>query len=630
MQNDVRMLRFDTSNPPRVFAVALIVGSAIAIDPAGWGSFVTLRWAVVSTAALGLAAVVLWRCEIQLHRPTAFGWLVFLVWAALASIGGLDPVYTWIGTPDRHLGFVALALFALMYFAGQTLRGREAAIVLMRAAVMALLFIGVYTIFEIGGRPLIDVDTGGRPGGPYGTAAYLGAACSLLVPVSIGAAIDGLDGKRWRYAALLASGVGTVAALAAQTRAGWVGLIAAAIVATPAVAPWLKRQWKLVAAAGLALIVVAAVSPIGARALAAFDFADGTARGRIDEWQVGAAVAVNHPFLGVGLEGYRIAFAEGVDADYEMRYTRITQPDRVHNGALDVGVTTGLPGMALYLAMAVFLVRRTVGAVRTKQPWLVGIAAGVTGYLAQQWFLFPITEVDPIFWLFAGALVAASPANRPLHLTRARWLAIPLTILALVAAVFGVRDVAADREARNALRTTFFPQVALRHADNAIDLRPDSIRYYVIAAEVAEDQRDALDRIQEALAWSPEDPLLLELQATETLQLARLEQSEERLRIATGLLERLVERDPVHARYRFELGGAYAILGEDAAAIEQLRLAADLAPRSFAPLERLVQVFVGVGLEREARGAIAELAERGLDAASLDVLRGLLNQPDDA
>jgi hypothetical protein len=420
-----------------------------------------------------------------------------------------------------------------------------------------------------------------------------------------------------------------VAALAAQTRAGWVGLVAAAAVAAPAALPWLKQRWRLAAAAGIALIVVAIVSPIGSRAIAAFDFSDGTARGRIDEWQVGAAVVVNHPITGVGLEGYRIAFAEGVDADYEMRYTRVTQPDRAHNAALDVGVTTGLPGMALYMAMAVFLMRRSIGAVRTKQPWIVGIAAGVTGYLAQQFFLFPITEVDPIFWLFAGALIADSTPRSQWQFARGRMFAPAMALLAAGAAVAGVLDVAADREARNAAQSTFFPSASLRQADAAVDLRPDSIRYLVIAATLAENPFDAIDRVDAALDISPQDPLLLELRAAEYLELARLAQDEERLRFAIILWERLVERDPVHARYRFELGGAYAILGDDSAAIENLRRAADLSPRSLAPLERLAQVYVGVGLEREARGAIVELKERGLDQESLDVLLELLEQPTD-
>lgn len=617
------------TRPVVVAAIALIVGSVLAIDPAGWSAFVTLRWTVVSTASLALAAAAFWPGATRVHRSTAVGWAVFLLWAAIASLRALDPLYTWIGTPDRHLGFVTLVLFALLFFVGQSFRGRQGALVLMRAAVMALLFIGTYTIFEILGRPLVSVDTGGRPGGPYGTAAYLGAACSLLLPISVAAAIDGLDGDRWRIAAAGASVVGTVAALSAQTRAGWVGLAAAAALAAPAALPWLRQRWRVAAAAVLALLVVAFVSPIGSRAIAAFDFSDGTARGRIDEWQVGAAVAVNHPVLGVGLEGYRIAFAEGVDADYEMRYTRVTQPDRAHNGALDIGVTTGLPGMALYLAMAAFLVRRSIAAARGRQPWLVGIAAGVAGYLAQQWFLFPIAEVDPVFWLFAGALVSDSSPTTQVQISHTRWLAVLLAVLAAVAAVFGVRDVAADRQARDALQTTFFPAAALRHADAATSLRPDSIRYHVIAATVAENPREAIDRIDDALRISPQDPLLLELRATQWLRLARLEQDLEELEFAIGLWEQLVERDPVHARYRSELGGAYAIRGRTAEAIEELRRAADLAPRSVEPLQRLVRVYADSGLEPAARAAIAELEQRGLDQQSLDALRSLLDQPED-
>lgn len=81
--------------------------------------------------------------------------------------------------------------------------------------------------------------------------------------------------------------------------------------------------------------VVALATPVGGRLVA---LANPTAPGgatRVDEWRVAGRVLVAHPVTGVGPEGYRIAFAEGVDEAYERRHGRDPLPDRAHAGPLD-------------------------------------------------------------------------------------------------------------------------------------------------------------------------------------------------------------------------------------------------------------------------------------------------------
>ena len=114
-----------------------------------------------------------------------------------------------------------------------------------------------------------------------------------------------------------------VAALGSGTCAAWLGLGVAALVAIAvgarAVAP--VRQIVLVAGASL-VVVVAIVAP------ALPEVVDRTAgaASRLDEWQVAAKLASRHPVLGVGAEGYRVAFAEGVDRSYELTYGRTRLP----------------------------------------------------------------------------------------------------------------------------------------------------------------------------------------------------------------------------------------------------------------------------------------------------------------
>lgn len=609
-------------------AIALIVGSAVAVDPWGWAPYGPLRWALISTLTLVVAGLALRLDSLVVHKPSALGWLAFLVWGIVAGIAALDPLYTWIGTPDRHLGLFTVALFAVAFLAGQQLDYPGAITGLLRAAAVALAAIGLYTLLELFGLAPVDLATASsRPGGPYGTAAYLGAACALLIPIGLGAAVAERDSARWRYFAYAAAGLGVVAALASQTRAGWVGLIAAAVATMAANRRWLRRNWPSVAAGLAVLVIVAIISPIGSRVTSAFDFSEGTARGRLDEWQIGAAVAVNHPVTGVGLEGYRMAFAEGVDADYERRYTRQTMPDRAHSGPLDVAVATGLPGMALYLAAMGFLLRRAVRGLGRGLPRLTGVAAGVTAYLVQQWFLFPLAEVDPTFWLFAGLLVAATPPAPTARWAPPRWLGAAVLVLAAATLLAGALDIIADHYVAGSaeeLARGDIPE-ALIAADQAAFIRPDSIRYHIAAAATAarrgtpESYRAGIERLDRALDLSPRDPILLAEHASFTLRLAQSARDADLLQAAIGEWETLVAADPVHARYRLELGNGYAIAGNNTGAEEQWLAAADLAPRATIPLTNLATLY----LSEERASDAAEMLRRArqIDPTAPEIAR---------
>jgi len=624
----------ETSDRWRVGAASLlIVGTVVAVDPGGWFPFGPLRWMVVSTSLLLLAAATLRRPVLQIHRESAAGWLVFLTLGVVSSLVALDPLYTWLGTPDRHMGMVTATLFAVAFFAGQNLTGDRAERGLLQAASAALLIIGVYTALEVIDLAPVDQATpSGRPGGPFGSAAYLGAACALLIPIGVAAAADGLGSAKWRYVAIGGALLGGFAALASQTRAGWVGLAAAIAISLPALSGWIRRNGIIVVTGVVALVLAAMVTPIGSRAIGAFDFSDGTARGRLDEWQVGAAVVVNHPVTGVGFEGYRIAFSEGVDADYERRYTRVTMPDRAHSGPLDVGATTGLLGMVIYLAAVGFLARRAWRAVGTRRARLGGVAAGVVGYLAQQLFLFPLAEIDPLFWLFAGVLVAATSQRAAARVRPARWLWPVTAALAVAALVIGALDVAADRRLALAGDLADRGEVdqAYEATLDAAALRPDSIRYHFAAAAAAgsggspEWLDRALVKMHDALEVSPGDPILRAEHASFLLRLAQALQDGGLLADATDEWEALVEDDPFHARYRLELGNSYALGGNSALAEAQWLITADLAPRSTAPFTNLAILYIEEGRLDAARSALDQAKLVSPGAAEIAVIEELL------
>jgi O-antigen ligase len=599
----------------REAAAALVVGAVLVFDPFGWAAFGPLKWAAVSTLALAASATK-WLRPFERHSWSTLAWIAFLGWGAVCAATGLDPLYSWIGTPDRHLGWLAWLIFGLTFLVGQNLVGQG--LLMARAATISTAGLALYCLLELADLAPIELASeSARVGGPFGSPAYLGAACSLLLPITAGLAADAAENKRWRLAAGLGLAGGLVAVVASQTRAAWIGIAVSAMVMGPLWWPKIRSRWWMVAAAA---IVVVTVTPIGPRIVAVFAE---DAQGRVDEWRMGVAVVADNPLLGVGPEGYRIAFPSVVDAEYERRYTRQAAPDRAHNGALDTAAMFGLPGLIAYLAAAGFLIRRSGQAVKSQSPLLVGFGAAVIGYLVQQQFLFPIAEIDVIFWLFAGIVVASTgplgSVEKPPVLV-----GIVLGSMAVVTLIGGTLDVLADHRVLEAQRQ---PEVASTATDRATTLRPDSIRYWLAAADAraADGELQAAGgRIDRALSVSPLDPILLAAKGRILLGIADSTGSDDDIDRAVAFYEELLAVDPHNGQNQLRAGTGLVLAGEFEDAERAFLAAADLAPSSSVPFSNLARLYLASGDLDDAVDAYHRALLIDPTAPGLDGIAGLL------
>ena len=314
---------------------ALVVGSIIAVDPAGLSPFGPAKWLVISTAAAATVALMLRSGTARCDRATWWMWTALLALLTLSALVNGDAKVALLGHPDRHLGMITWVLFFALFCAGQQL-GDEATS-LARAAVVAAACLGGYVLWEVAfGPPVTVAATTRRLLGPFGSAAFLGAACCLLGPVALGLAFDRSQSRRWRWIAAVSAVAVAVALVGSGTRAAWLGILITVIVVDVAVRPALRYiGW---CAAGLVVALLVVAPRLG----------DVTTRherstSRLDEWSVATRVIWRHPLIGVGPEGYRIAFAEGVDDSYERSYRRdAVLPDRGHSAPLDVSLDGGL------------------------------------------------------------------------------------------------------------------------------------------------------------------------------------------------------------------------------------------------------------------------------------------------
>ena len=500
----------------RTLAV-LFVAAVVTVDPVGLVPTGPARWTVMTVVAI-VAAVAALRRRVIVDRLTGalFGGLLLSLF--VAACFGADRLYAWIGTPDRRLGWFAWCLFGLVFVCGQSLRDALDRRTVVRGAAVASVALGVWCAFERAGWSLLDESFAGhRAGGPFGQPAYVGAAAALLAPLALALACDRLDSRLWRAIGFTGACGGAAALLLSQTRGAWVGAVVAAGVWSVRHPSLVRRRWREVVLGGVAVAVLFAVTPLGGRATSAFDFGGGTTRGRFDDWSVGARVVEHHPVLGLGPEGYRVVFPQYVGADYVRRHGTEVVPDRAHNGIIDVAASGGVLAGGLYAALLAVLVLCAWRALRSGDPLVVGVAVAVLAYVVQQQFLFPLNEIDPLFWIVAGMLVVTTRSERLFGVRVPVMVPAVLVVCGVFAFEMGAREVQADRLLRRAAGAP--AATGLRDADHATRLRPDSIRTWYVAARIAArgpaltDVDAAVARVERGLRESPRDPALRQLDA---------------------------------------------------------------------------------------------------------------------
>jgi O-antigen ligase/Tfp pilus assembly protein PilF len=586
-------------------AAALPPVAVLALDPGGLSPFGPVKWALVPTLVLGAWAASTWlggRAQPRVPRPLALAGIGFLAVVALAAGAGLDPLYAWTGTPERHFGALTWLLCAVAFVVGHRL-DRVGVRLVLAGATAAVGVLGAWSGAEaLGWRPLHLVGAGTRPVGTLGSSAYLGAAAVLLAPVALG----WWAGRR-RWWAGVAGASGAVAVVVSGARAAWVGGVIALVAWG-----WARRPaGRVVAAAAGAVVVavgLAVASGVAGRVPDAVQDRDGGARGRLDEWRVAARVVAKHPLAGTGPEGYRIAFGAAVDDRYEMAHGRNPLPDRAHDALLDVAATTGVFGLASYVVVLLLVGRYVVRALRRSPPWVAGAAAGLLAYAVQSVFLFPVAELEPVAWLLAGMVVRAVAAGDGDAVVRARPRPVAAGVACVVAVgvlAAGVLDVAADRRAR----------ALLAHGASALPshLRPDALRYHLVEARAAEDAGRldaAIAAVDDGLDVSGRDPVARSERARLLLEQARATRAPADVAAARAALERVAHDDPRNAEVALRLGVARALAGDEAGAERAWRKAERLAPRSPAASVNLAVAYARAGQRDKARAAARVALDR--------------------
>ncbi len=393
----------DAFNYPKVLVVYALAATMVTL------------WAVTNVLARGLR----WRSTLP-EIPLG----LFLLTALVSSWVSVSARLTFFGAPDRYDGLLALIACIVFYYVGVHFFGSERGFrVLATVGGVAAVMTMVYGLSQLFLPPLFPTE--GAVKQLYASLGYPRALSTLGNPVTFGgylAFMAPLVGSlalaatgRSRLFWLAATGLGYVTILVTFTRAAWLAVLLGSGILMIAVGPSTFRRFiaarvvfMVVAAIGLAL-TLAAVTPaqLASRASSALAVESGSTGQRVYIWRRTIEVIRSRPLLGWGLETLGEVFPyerEGLVKYFGFRPVII---DKAHNDLLQMAVSIGIPGAAMYLWFWAAVVgggtrtlRRASG---TSRILAAGWLAAVVAYLVQAQFSYSTVAVAPVVWLLAGS-----------------------------------------------------------------------------------------------------------------------------------------------------------------------------------------------------------------------------------
>lgn len=360
----------------------------------------------IAVSELALGVVLLsWLATRPWSRPASRG-IRRLAWATaalaaawfLSCVTAADPLASFVNL--RKLYSIALVFVVADRAREARIGDRLAVAALVGGALSAF-----HGLLSFAFHRVVRAMNWYRLEGVFSTAMTTGNVYSILAIAALGEFVR----RPASVSRLLAHGAGFallgLALLGTLTRSSWLGFLVGSML----ILGRLRARWLLLALVAGAVIVGLGPGELRDRVASTFDPTYETNAGRISLWRSGIAVVRDHPWTGVGL------------ADHYDLIQRYRRPDATfkaghfHNNVVQIAVSTGLIGLAAYLAWMLTAAALLVASVRSgnRGRALVGLAVWIGFQVAGMfdWSFGDIEVVNQFYlWLGLGLAAASSRA----------------------------------------------------------------------------------------------------------------------------------------------------------------------------------------------------------------------------
>jgi len=327
---------------------------------------------------------VLWRGELRLaHSPVLLAVVPWFLFIGILTLVGDDPALArgeWRRT---------LLMVSAFFVASQGLTSSAARRTVWRGWGAGCGLISLYALLQrSGGLGPIQVPQMARVMGTFGNPIFLGTYLSLSLPLILALAhraSSRLEKMGW----VLASFTTLLALIFTHTRAAWLGVGAALIVAIIVLMYGRRKFWTFF----LMGIFIGGLFVWGTRNVWLRD------QGHLLIWRDTLKIWKSHPLVGVGPGEFHIHFPAAAGEDLRAKWPQQKVIiNYAHNEYLQVMAESGIMGLVLWLSPFFFFYKRFLQS-KTKSTEELALACAVTAGLVQAVF-----SVDLRFSISAGIL----------------------------------------------------------------------------------------------------------------------------------------------------------------------------------------------------------------------------------
>jgi O-antigen ligase len=384
-----------------VTAITLVVAPYTLLDPMALPKLTVL--AFLAIVALSLLAPALRSVYNSNYKTLAILITLFVFQIFLVMLfSGANITAQFLGTYQRQTGALTYISLALLMLSASFVSDSDFVKRFIRITLIVGVILIIYGNFQYLGLepfPYTNAYTANAPIGTFGNPNFQSAFMGMIAVVSFTMVLNKSYKNSIRAGLVLAGVTSLIVVYETLSKQGFLNFIAGL---GAVIILWLfmtKRKSLALAASGLGAIgaVFTFLGLINSGPLASFLY-KGSLEARGYYWRAGIKMLTDHPFFGVGMDGYGNWYARARPEDYAAKGF-FSWSNSAHNVFLDIGSSGGFILLAIYLAIFLLVVKSLIRVVKRSSGFDVYFVALVGAWVAYQAQAFiSVNQIGLAIW----------------------------------------------------------------------------------------------------------------------------------------------------------------------------------------------------------------------------------------
>ncbi len=417
-----------------------------------YDSFLSLKIFLLRAISASLLIIILVRyfrerLKNPLKNPLIIIATVFIVIEILATVFSIDPLASVIGLRKRYFGlstYVALYAVFLAIAAGSWSRQSISTlikVIVFSAAAVSL--IGIGQVFGITFPKDLTQNFGTAAYSTLGNPNFLGIYLAIALPLSLALFYENdVKNKYYRPVVLSITIILLIGIILTKSS----GSVFGAIVALISFYVVFYRPWEKLGRAKSTIAIIAALLIIATSVFVFVSIDSSSMLSRIRSWSGIGKMISSRPVLGFGPDAIARELPKHQTTD--KIYSQEIYHD-AHNVLLTVAATSGLAGLAAFMAM-LFFALKNLWMARRNESFSIYLAAGliaaIAGYLSAEMINPDNIVPATLLWVILGLSASLTRLeNNKNHNSRA-WIvmALPFGFVAIFLVALAFKNLSAE------------------------------------------------------------------------------------------------------------------------------------------------------------------------------------------